>query len=272
MNEKFWTARQEELERIYGSGDPKLFNQISVETEREVAMVWSAIAGMPKPESFIGYHADSEKGKGLKWVNERFEKVMTVTQIIWEHSLTNNAWLYEDLTQPTGRRNDIIVDENYEPQSVPKKHPREITPTSTPAGWAAPRVLLLLIEDENFQIVKPIEETFKVLDESIIESRTGAIFLATLSGKVHNEGVDAIKIIDLVLKHHILREQNNIEMYFDVIDYLTVRAPDLYKAVIAEYERTNKVDDLASGWVKILNRYFDRRNSQSEIELVDIPF
>jgi hypothetical protein len=243
VSERLWTRNPELLRQIWGTA--MAGHELPPGLEKEgLFYVLAAASGIATPDGMWKYYTENpapEGQNGIDWMIDRFKKVNLLTQWMWARAEVINPKLYELLTLPVQRKREPGI---YDKGNVPKSYHKFIPPVSTPTGWAAPRMFLLL---------KPPLNT--VVDKCLVASSAPQMLLAVLAENIYAMGIDSKSIIELVLKKHILDEQNNPEMYFDVIDQLQIHAPRMWQNLMPQIDIGMNLLQ-KPGWVHILNMYY----------------
>jgi hypothetical protein len=236
---RFWERHPRLLKLVWGTTEPVP----SVDREKEFLLLAAAL-GIARPLNMLKYysHPSNASGRDIDWAIGRFKQVSNLTNDLLNHAQKVNPELNNQFVPKyrDGRAG------KYEPQNVPESYYYECPFVSTPAGWAGPRLLALAGEDQQ-----------QVLDDSLQESTNPAIFLCVLAENVYSTGVASEEIIDLVLKRHIMEEQNTKSMYLELLRTMAVTSPELYRATLDLYE-SKICDKKQPGWVSIMTEYLDQ--------------
>jgi hypothetical protein len=142
-----------------------------------------------------------------------------------------NPNLYKQLTSPTARREDE-PDGQHSQDLVPRSHVREMSPMSTPAGYALARIL---IEQKGRDPDQPKEETQKrlqkgleILDDLIPKRQNPNELAVRLAGAVCQADAGPEAVLSHLLPEGILREENCQSLFDDLVLRLREAAPKLY--------------------------------------------
>lgn len=144
-----------------------------------------------------------------------------------------NPELYDLLVTPVPRLPGEPVGV-YEPKAVPPSHKYQMSPLSTPWGYALSRVLIEQFgRDENCSGAR-INEGLEILTEVIQMSQTPIELLANLAEIVTTRGqADPTEVLNHILAPGILNEENCRTMFREIVDMLKIKAPKLW----SQYEK-----------------------------------
>lgn len=83
------------------------------------------------------------------------------------------------------------------------------------------------------------------------------MFLAMIAQYVYSSRVTVSDVMDLVLKETKIKEENNRDKYFKVIDMLRVYASALLGEAlqIMDHQPDQKGSNKVAGWIRILDSY-----------------
>lgn len=148
-----------------------------------------------------------------------------------------NPSLYKQLTTPVPRLPGEPVG-FFEPDAVPPSHQYEMSPLSTPWGYALSRVLIEQFGRDESCTGDRITTGLAMLVEVIPDSNSPIELLTKLAQKVTSEGqATAETVLSHILSPGILKEENCRTMYLEIADSLKHNAPQLWQ-VYEKLEQT----------------------------------
>lgn len=184
--------------------------------------------------------------KGAELTRERYAECNFVFGLIVNTARELNKPLYEELIRPVPRLADEL-DGILATRFIPDSHLQEMSPLSTPMGYALPRVV---IEQMGRGAERNQERTQKALNliEDAVKTSVSPIELTIkLSEGVSKMDADSRKVLYHLFSAGILREEN---------------CASLFKAMIAEMRQS----------APTLTKVYDAMSSQEKQELGVIDF
>lgn len=164
---------------------------------------------------------------GTEWTRQRYDECDFVfSSLIVEHS-RNKPGLYQQLTASVKR----LLGEPmgyHEDNTVPEFHKSEMSPLSTPWGYALPRIFIEQSGRGKERNWERYDKALDILDEAIYLSDTPIELLANL-GKLAVDGdakVDAV--VNHIFEAGILDEENCRTMYNQIAEMIQQKAPKLW--------------------------------------------
>lgn len=149
---------------------------------------------------------------------------------ILEQSRISNPNLYRQLTTPVTR---LLPDEpvgDYEPEAVPPSHEYQMSPLSTPWGYALPRVLIEQFGRDEACTGDRITSGLEMLVKVIADSNSPIELLSKLANIVTTTGqADPISVLSHILSPGILKEENCHTMFKEIASALRQNAPQLWE-------------------------------------------
>lgn len=226
----FMISRAEAL-RDFGSsktgvGHPELF-QGAYLPRTYIQAAWHAC---PKPNGVMASYDTPEKPE--RTFQRYFSCDAWHTWAILEQSRRSNPDLYRQLTTPVPRLRDEPVG-LYEPEAVPPSHQYEMSPLSTPWGYALSRVLIEQFGRDEACTGDRITSGLSMLVAVIPNSKTPIELLSTLANIVTTKGqADPETVLSHILSPGILKEENCRTMYKEIATSLRQNAPLLWKTYV----------------------------------------
>lgn len=240
-----------DLEDIFGSATTTRPKGISKLQEYYIS---AAVLALITPNGIYRYYkAKTEAGdpEGLDWMIERLFRACEIIQDVRVRAKPYPE-LHKQLTAPVER---VREPGKHDEDNVPPSNDIEIPSTGTPTLWALPRLLIMLEEKTG--------DYGEMLDNAIGESKSPVELLCNVSEAMHvKAGIPEGKIMGLLLKTQILKDQNNLEMYFDIITHLEEGEFTLWEDAVASYTARDP-QEKTPGWMKILHAY---RNGLTELQ------
>jgi hypothetical protein len=234
-----WEKNPGLIDRVWGSA---MIGITLPEVSRKLDefKLWGAALSVSRTGEMYNYY---EERSDVEGGIERFKKVCDATQKFWNQAQEINPTLYQELVKARDRKGGG----KNEPENVPASFADKVTPVATPWGWAIPRL--------DLEVGVPAEELLK---ESLKKSETPEELLGNYAERLlQTKSLGIEKIMDFLLKKHIMEEQNNQGMYFEVIDAIAKNNKELMGVMILAYSNRKK-DTEPPGWVSIMTDYSKR--------------
>ncbi len=180
------------------------------------------------------YHACPQPGRvsveyGTVWTLERYASCNAWFRMAFlDPAEELNPALYQQLTTSVPRIPGEAVG-FYEEGAVPDSHEVEMSPLSTPWGYALPRILIAQFgkrgEDrEAYRMLRGI----KMASKMIAESSTPVQLLTKLAEAYSQMGAHPDEVLSHVLSPGILAEENCKTLFKEVVRDLEKNAPVLW--------------------------------------------
>ncbi len=164
-----------------------------------------------------------------------------------------NPSLYRQLVSPVLRlpeEPDGVRWTKYIPVNV---HKREMSPMSTPWGYALPRVAIEQMgrgEENCDRTQERILVALELVEEVILSSKTPVELVVRLAGAVVRADADAKMVLSHLLSREVLREENCLAMFFRIMEEMRGSAPHLYEV----YKRLGAVERYKLGIINVSDR------------------
>jgi hypothetical protein len=254
--EKFWSDGSQLLLEIYGTAFMGS-RMPEGEDKKELFYMLAAALAIATPDGLWKYCAENEApggGNRQEWMIKRFKRVRNMTKMIWSRA-KKYPDLAKNLCSPVNR--PAKVDE-IEKGNVPERYRKEVAAVATPAGWALPRLLILYLGDKA--TAWRVNEMVSILDNSLRETKTSkpAELLCHMAEHIFESGADIDEMMGVILKESQLKDQQNREQYFEVIDLMPNESSGLWQEANRVYKNW-PLEKKKSGWVRILDEY-ERQN------------
>ncbi|MBU1327133.1 hypothetical protein KKB64_04685 [Patescibacteria group bacterium] len=180
---------------------------------------------------------------GAELARGRYAECNFVFGLIADTARELNKPLYEKLTRPVTRlENEPDGDHGLE--FVPGSHLRQMSPMSTPIGYALPRVVIEQMGRGEKNINRTPERMHKaleVIEEVVKDSKTPIELTIRLSEEVSQMDADPKNVLYLLLSADILGEENCVTMFRDMVAEMRKSAPTLTR-VYDEMSSAEKQD------------------------------
>ena len=250
-----------EINRIWGSAMENIDYPDGIDGDQRF-FIAAAAAGITTPVGLYNYYyKETKEGKthNLDWMTKRLVRVNELSVYAWKLADELNPVLAGQLRDSKTRKNDPGRSDS---EFVSSKNSGEISPTSTPTGWAIPRILILLEEKHKTKLGQgnPGEKLLKeTIQESVVSTEEDKeilppLFLCKLSEKLFvQEKIPADDLIKLMLKDEILQDQNNLDMYLKIIELMGENSPKLLETVREKYDMRNELSKVP-GWMNIFSK------------------
>lgn len=169
---------------------------------------------------------------GAELARARYAECNFVYGSIINTALELNRPLYEKLVKPVPRlENEPDGDHGLE--FVPKSHLKQMSPMSTPVGYALPRVVIEQMgrgEKNSERTPERMQKALEIVEEAIKVSKTPIELVIKLSEDVSKLDADPKSVLYHLLSAGILHEENCVTMFKDIIAEMRKSAPVLTEA------------------------------------------
>lgn len=150
-------------------------------------------------------------------VNSLRQKIETETDI---NTLNRYQKLLQQLTRPILRFPDE-PDGNHGKYFLPSSHEFQISPMSSPIGYALPRIAILMMGNRNDNGVcdsNKISTTEEEINNAIEKAESSIELMFIMAERAINLGVDPEEIIYHMLPYHKLEEENCRRLFNCIYD------------------------------------------------------
>lgn len=216
-------------------GDDRNILSLSPE-ERLMVSAWRHAC--PRPQ-------EVSRNYGLEWTRQRYDECDFVfSSLIVRHS-ESKPKLYRQLTASVQRLPGEPIGV-HESGAVPLSHQTEMSPLSTPWGFALPRVFIEQAGRNQHRNWDRYEKAITLLDEAISQSTAPIELLANLSELVVKADADPMSVLSHVFEPGILEEENCRTMYNQIAEAVEQKAPTLW----AQYTSLSQEEREKAGIIK----------------------
>lgn len=170
------------------------------------------------------------KEYGAEWTLKRYAECNFVFGLVVESAKDLNPKLHKMLTTPVPRLKDELPGREFKPQLIPKSFEDEMSPLSTPWGYAIPRVVIEGMgrgDNNNDRTPERILKTLNLIDEVVKKAKTPVDLLVYLSEKVIDVGADPKVILSHVLVSGVLAEEGCWSIFKKIKSVIDKKAPRL---------------------------------------------
>ncbi len=165
---------------------------------------------------------------GLEWTRQRYDECDFVFSSLIIKQAKDKPGLYQLLTSSVPRLPNEPMG-YHEADIVPESHQTEMSPLSTPWGYALPRVFIEIAGRGQERSPDKYLKALDMLNEAVQKSNTPVELLANLSETAIKSGVTAEKILGHIFAPGILEEENCITMFNQIADSTRQYAPTLWE-------------------------------------------
>jgi hypothetical protein len=235
--------------RVFGSGDiwPRSFlrkDDLSNMTRDDRLLAIGFSHACPVVHSVVkdyGYDWTLRRYIGCNWIYQH--EILPVLK-------ETNPNLFEKIITPVPRILTELPDFKIDRNLVPKSFEIEMSPLSTPYGYALPRLVDLYVKGKEkngsyegkYQEIRTGLKTrvniVKIILNNLAHECTDPIeFTVKLAGRIHKLGVDPLKIFDHLLSKGKLKEENCKTMYHQIFGAMEKFTPELshtYKQILRD--------------------------------------
>lgn len=166
---------------------------------------------------------------GAELARGRYAECNFVFGLIADTTRELNKPLYEKLTRPVPRLENE-PDGNHGLEFIPDSHLKEMSPMSTPIGYALPRVVIEQMgrgEKNIERTPKRMQKALEVIEDVVKESKTPIELIVKLSEEVSKMDADPKNVLNNLLSADILGEENCVTMFRDMVAEMRKSAPTL---------------------------------------------
>ncbi len=178
---------------------------------------------------------------GVMKAIERYNSCDIVTAKVWEIARRVNPNLFILLTTWRKRRFNEGVGK-YEEPHVPKRHLTELSPLSSPVGYALARVIICIMNAFEKQNINP-ESVWGIVQHIVETSADPEELLARFSDYALRNGVPSLEILHHVLAQGVLDEEHTVADFYNLHLALWSHAETLMRG----YETLNSEEKKAKG-------------------------
>ena len=221
---------------LIGDNGENFFDKPLEQQVKELA--WSHACPIPEEvivaygEKFADQNANSSPKEifegGATLAKERYAECNFVFKIIVETAKQENPSLYQDLIKPVERLENEPLGE-YNHKNVPVSFENQMSPMSTPAGYALPRVAIEQMGTRKERSPERIQKALEAIDITVRSSTTPIELVINLSEKVSTMDADPKTVLYHLLSKEILEEENCVSIFKEMIKELRKSAPTLSK-------------------------------------------
>lgn len=188
---------------------------------------------------------------GATLTKERYAECNFTFGLILEAAKQNNPLLYQELIKPVERLENELPGE-HNPQNVPSSFEKQMSPMTTPVGYALPRVAIEQMGRGEKNAERTQERMLKALnsiDTCVESSKTPIELVINLSERVANMDANPKTVLYHLLSAGILKEENCLSMFKEMVKELRKSAPTLSKI----YDSMSSQEKKDLGIVEISN-------------------
>ena len=185
------------------------------------------------------------KEYGPEWTLKRYAECNFVFGLIVESAKDLNPELYEQLTAPVARLEGEKPGKEFKPEFIPSNFFEQMSPLSTPWGYALPRVVIEEIgrgENNKDRTQKRILKALNIIDKVVKSSKTPIELLVKMAEQVSKLDANPKAVLSHVLANGILIEEGCKTMFDDIKRRIDKSAPTLREAYdsMSEGERKSE--------------------------------
>ncbi|MEK7536375.1 MAG: hypothetical protein AAB559_01160 [Patescibacteria group bacterium] len=212
-------------DRIFGRGrtfgdDPNFFNK-SIQ-QKVIEIGWSHACPVV---------SDVVRDFGPEWTLRRYAECNFVFGIILEIARENNLELYSQLIQPVPRLEKEEPRKDLDRQFIPANFYIQMSPLSTPWGYALPRIAIEQMGRENNNKDRSQEKILKAVDtisRAVKKSRTPIDLLINLGEMIiEDQSVNSKAVLAHILSQSILIEEGCKTIFRQIKDKIDLKNSNL---------------------------------------------
>lgn len=180
-----------------------------------------------------------------EWTLKRYAECNFVFGLVIEAAKDLNSKLYKLLTTSVPRLENELPGRNFKPELIPESFAKEISPLSTPWGYAIPRVIIEEMgrgKNNSDRTPERILRALNLVDKAVKSSETPIELLINLSESVSKLDADPKAVLSHTLASGILLEEGCKTMFNEVKQLIDKSAPTLRKVygAMSPEERTKE--------------------------------
>jgi len=185
------------------------------------------------------------KEYGPEWTLKRYAECNFVFGLVAEAARDINPKLHKLLTTPVPRLEDELPGRNFKSELIPESFAKEMSPLSTPWGYAIPRVIIEEMgrgKNNSDRTPERILRALNLVDKAVKSSETPIELLVNLSESVSKLDADPKAVLSHTLVSGILQEEGCKAMFNEIKQQIDKSAPTIrkvYNAMLSE-ERTKE--------------------------------
>jgi len=176
---------------------------------------------------------DVTKEFGPEWTLKRYAECNFVFGLIVESAKDLNPELHKQLTTPVTRLEGEKPGKEFNPSLIPDNFYKEMSPLSTPWGYALPRVIIEEMgrgENNKDRTQKRILKSLSLIDKAVKGSKTPDELLVKMAEQASKLDVNPKAVLSHVLANGILVEEGCKTMFDDIKQRINKSAPTLREA------------------------------------------
>lgn len=185
------------------------------------------------------------KEYGPEWTLKRYAECNFAFGLVAEAARDLNPELYKLLTTPVSRLNNELPRGRFKPNLIPESFYKEMSPLSTPWGYAIPRVIIEEMgrgKNNLDRTPKRILKALSLIDMAVKSSKTPIELLVKLSESVSRFDADPKAILSHTLAAGILNEEGCKSIFDEIKKRIDKSAPVLKRIydIMSPEERTEE--------------------------------
>ena len=179
---------------------------------------------------------------GPEWTLKRYAECNFVFGLIVESARDLSPELHKQLTTPVARLEGEKPGREFKSEFIPDNFYKEMSPLSTPWGYALPRVVTEEMgrgENNKDRSQKRILRALSIIDKAVKSSKTPVELLVKMAEQVSKLDADPKAVLSHILANGILLEEGCKAMFDDIKHRIDKSAPVLRGAYdsMSEEER-----------------------------------
>ena len=187
------------------------------------------------------------KEYGPEWTLKRYAECNFVFGLIVESARDLNPELFKQLTSPVKRLEGEKPGREFKPELIPSNFYEEMSPLSTPWGYALPRVVIEEMgrgENNKDRTQKRILKALNLVDKAVKVSKSPEELLVKLSELVSKADANPKAVLSHVIANGILVEEGTKTMFEEIKHRIGKSAPILrgaYNSMSAEERKAEGI-------------------------------
>lgn len=169
---------------------------------------------------------------GAEWTLKRYAECNFVYGVILETAQKFNPNLYQRLTEPVKRMVSEVPGRSFNMRFIPQDFPKEMSPLSTPWGYALPRVIIEEMgrgENNKDRTELRILRALSIIESGVKKSKSPVELLVRTAEMVTHLDADPKTVLSHVLSQGILEEEGTKIAFGEIKRRIGQWAPNLKK-------------------------------------------
>lgn len=169
---------------------------------------------------------------GAEWTLKRYAETNFVFGVIASEAKKHRPGLHDQLTQPVKRLENEVPGRSFNMRFIPEAFPKEMSPLSTPWGYALPRIIVEQMgrgENNKDRNQLRIIRALSVIESGVKKSRNPIELMVRMGEMVTHLDADPKAVLSHILAQGILEEEGTKQIFNEIKRRIDQWAPNLKK-------------------------------------------